>query len=109
MKRILAVAALALALVAPVQAAPDVDASIDPYTTFVVTRVLPNGREATLGTATLEDGATSDQVVRQVALTAARQNRTNNPSWRIIIYGPIDPPSTWYTNDDRIWDSATDL
>lgn len=111
MKRILAVAALALALVAPVQAAPDPAdlVGVDPYTTYVVARILPNGSERVLGTATVDEGWTNEQIIRATALEAARQNRTNNPSWRIVIYGPIDPPSTWYTDDDRIWDSAVNL
>jgi hypothetical protein len=109
MKRILAVAGLALALVAPVQAAPDVDPTVDPFNSFLVTRILPNQRETTLAVFELEEGWTTSTVIREVALAAARQNRTNNPSWRIVIYGPIDPPLTWYTNGDRVWDSAVDL
>jgi hypothetical protein len=88
--------------------APPVTAGIDPLVTFVVTRILPNQRETILGTASITE-TDKDAVVRATAQAAARQNRTNNPSWRIVIYGPIDPPATWYTNDDRVWDSATDL
>lgn len=111
MKRILVLIALALALAVPAQAAPDPDdlAGVDPYTTFVVARILPNGSERVLGTASLEDGYTTDQIVREAVLVASRQNRINNPSWRIVIYGPIDPPQLWYTDGDRVWDSATDL
>jgi hypothetical protein len=81
---------------------------VDPTTNFVVTRILPNGSERVLASATVTD-ATQEQVIRQTAFLAARQNRTNNPSWRIVIYGPVDPPSTFWTNDDRVWDSATNL
>ena len=110
MKRILAVVFAALVLASPVAAAPDPDdlVGVDPYTTFVITRILPNQREIVLDTASITDWD-SEQLIRATALGAARQNRTNNPSWRIVIYGPIDPPSTFYTNGDRIWDSATDL
>lgn len=92
---------------APSQSDPDL-AGVDPFATFVVTRILPNGNERVLGTAAIES-VEQEQLIRSVALAAGRQNRTNNPSWRIVIYGPIDLPSTWYTDDDRIWDSATDL
>lgn len=110
MKRILAALAAALILAVPATAAPDSDdlVGVDPYTTFVVTRILPNQREVVLGTASVEDWD-AEQLIRATALAAARQNRTNNPSWRIVIYGPIDPPFTFYTNGDRIWDSAVDL
>lgn len=98
-------------LAVPATAAPNPDdlVGVDPYTTFVVTRILPNQREVVLATASVDAGYTSDQVIRETVQAAARQNRTNNPSWRIVIYGPIDPPSTFWTNGDRIWDSATDL
>ena len=110
MRLILIAFVAALALVGPVAAAPDPAdlVGVDPYTTFVVTRILPNQREIVLDTASVTDWD-SEQLIRATALEAARQNRTNNPSWRIVIYGPIDPPSTFWTNDDRIWDSASDL
>jgi hypothetical protein len=104
----LLVIAVALVLATPVSAAPDVDQTINPFTTFAVYRILPNQRETLLGTASIDE-TNGDAIIRATAQAAARQNRTNNPSWRIVIYGPIDPPLTWYTNGDRIWDSATDL
>lgn len=114
MKRLAAlVAALAVALVlaSPVSSAPSPGdlSGVDPFSTFVVTRILPNGNERVLATATLEDGWTTSTVIREVVLSAARQQRINNPAWVIVIYGPIDPPFTWYTNGDRVWDSRVDL
>jgi hypothetical protein len=82
---------------------------VDPFNSFVITRILPNQRENVLATMTLEDGWTTSTVVRETALQAARQNRTNNPAWVIIIYGPVDPPFTFWTNQDRVWDSRVDL
>ena len=109
MKRFLVLGLAALILgVAPAMAAPDPDPTIDPFTTFAVYRILPNQREVLLGSASMNE-TNGDALVRATAQAAARQNRTNNPSWRIVIYGPIDPPGTWYTNGDRIWDSAVDL
>ena len=108
--KLLAALFAALALAAPVAAAPDPGdlEGVDPYTTFVITRILPNGNEKVLATASVTDWE-QEQLVRAVAIGAAQQNRTNNPSWRIVIYGPIDPPSTFWTDDDRIWDSANSL
>lgn len=54
-------------------------------------------------TGTQED----EDRVRQIILESARQNRTNNPAWLILIFGPANGP-TW-TDDDIIWSSATDL
>lgn len=109
MKRLITALVVALALLSPTaSAAPDADATIDPYTTFAVYRVLPNQRETLLFSASMSE-TDGDAVIRSVAQQAARQNRTNNPAWVIVIYGPIDPPQTWYTNGDRIWDSRVDL
>lgn len=108
MKALILAIAIALVVATPVHAAPDVDLTIDPYTTFAVYRILPNQRETLLASASVTE-TNGDAIIRATAQEAARQNRTNNPSWRIVIYGPIDPPSTWYTNGDRIWDSAVDL
>jgi hypothetical protein len=114
MKRWVAATVLALALAVPVaQAAPDPAdqglVGVDPFNSFVVTRILPNQRETVLAALPLEEGWTTSTVVREVALQAARQQRTNNPAWVIIIYGPVDPPFTFWTNQDRVWDSRVDL
>lgn len=79
---------------------------VDPTKTFVVTRVQPNLREPILATATIDE-TNPDAIRRTTAQEAARQQRTNNPAWVIVIYGPTD--GAFYTNDDRIWDSRTDL
>lgn len=113
MKRLLLIGIAAFAILAPTaQAAPDPAdlAGVNPYTTFVVTRILPNQRETILTTYDWQDGTlTAEQVIRQAAFAFVRTTRINNPAWVIVIYGPIDPPSTFYTNGDRIWDSRTDL
>lgn len=79
----------------------------NPERTFVVTRILPNKRETTLSTSSLDAGYTTDQVIRATILQFARAERLNNPAWVIVIYGPTDGGP--HTNDDRIWDSRTDL
>lgn len=79
----------------------------NPDLTFVVTRILPNGRETTLATYSLEAGFTTDQVIRATVLQFARAERVNNPAWVIVIYGPSNGGP--HTNDDRVWDSRTDL
>lgn len=88
-----------LVLVPPVAASPE--------TEFLVVRRLSNGRDIELArfawTGTVED----DARVRAIAFEAARQNRTNNPAWLILIFGPANGP-TW-TDDDIVWSSATDL
>lgn len=106
------VAVAALAVASPAVAAPDPDdlVGVNPQTHFVACRILPNQREIVLQTYDWNDGALStEQAIRQTILSFARTQRVNNPSWRIVIYGPIDPPSTFWTNDDRVWDSSTDL
>lgn len=89
--------------------APAVDPNIDARTNYTVARIRPNGQETILGTRTVTDDLTVEQVQREATFQLADQQRINNPSWRVVIYGPVDPPSTWYTNDDRIWDSAINL
>lgn len=98
----------ALVLVPATVAAPPPGVTADPTTNYVLTRVLPNGNEKDLATFQVTDWEQST-LIREVALQAARQNRVNNPSWRLILYGPVDPPVTYWTDDDRVWDSATDL
>jgi hypothetical protein len=89
--------------------APDPDdITVDPYKGFVLTRILPNQREVVLAQAEITEEQ-GDEIIRQIALEAGRQNRTNNPAWVLVVYGPIDPPSTFYTNGDRVWDSRVDL
>jgi hypothetical protein len=86
--------------------APDPADIPDPENSYVATRLLPNGREPVLAIQSISDW-TQEQVIRAAAFLAARQNRTNNPAWRIFIYGPSNGGPI--TDDDRIWDSATDL
>lgn len=111
MKRLLAVAVASLALVPSAMASPDPNDNaldgVDPLTNYVLTRILPNGRETVLGTFQVTSWDSQEQLIRSVAFEAARQNRTNNPSWRLVLYGPIDPPSTFWTDGDRIWTSDT--
>src|SRR3990167_273328 len=109
MKRILAVLFAALVLAAPVAAAPNTNCCSDPFNQFVATRILPNGNEVTLAVYSLEAGYTNDQAVRETVFAFVRAERVNNPAWVIVIYGPVDPPFTFYTNDDRIWDSRVNL
>jgi len=99
----------ALVLAAPVAAAPNTNCCSDPFNQFVATRILPNGNEVTLDVFQLEEGWTTSTVVREVVLSSVRQERVNNPAWVIVVYGPVDPPFTFYTNDDRIWDSRLNL
>lgn len=75
----------------------------NPEHTFVLTRLLPNGRENTLATL-VEDGTfTDEQLVRQATMAAAEQQRVNNPAWVLFLYGPTNGGP--HTDDDRIWDS----
>jgi hypothetical protein len=106
MKRLLLVAAIVLAVfAASASAAPNTNCCTNPYLQFVITRLLPNQNEITLATYSVEEGYTSDQVVRQQVYLFACSTRLNNPAWVVIVYGPVDPPFTFYTNGDRIWDS----
>lgn len=75
----------------------------NPEHTFVLTRELPNGRETTLDTWAEDGTFTSEQLIRQVALEASRQQRTNNPAWNLWLYGPTNGGP--HTDDDRIWAS----
>jgi len=106
-----AFAAFVLALPATTVAAPDPGdlVGVDPFNAFVATRILPNGNEKVLAVYTLEAGYTTDAVIRAAVLAFVRAERVNNPAWVIVIYGPVDPPFTFYTNGDRVWDSRTDL
>jgi hypothetical protein len=108
MKRILALATVvvALALAGPSPAAPPPGITADPFTNYLLVRVLPNGTEKELVAFEVTSWDSQEQLIRTVAFQAAQQERTNNPSWRLIMYGPIDPPLTYWTDDDRIWDSA---
>lgn len=78
-----------------------------PQTDFTVMRILPNGNKITLSATSITD-TTLDALARATAQAAARQNRTNNPAWHIVIFCPTDNP-TGYTDDDICWDSQTDL
>ncbi len=73
---------------------------------FLVVRRLANGNNRELATVQITD-ISQEQIIRETALQAARQNRTNNPAWRILIYGPTNGGP--YTEDDIVWDSQTDL
>lgn len=108
MLRSLAVLAVLVALVAfapAAPAAPEPGITASPFTNYLLVRVLPNGREVTLATFAVTSWDSQEQLIRATAFAAAGQNRTNNPSWRLIMYGPIDPPGTYWTDDDRVWDS----
>lgn len=96
---------MALALASGASAAPPPNCCDDPFNQFVITRVLPNGNEVKLGLYSLEAGYTTDQVVRREVYVFACSQRLNNPAWVVVVYGPIDPPATFYTDGDRIWDS----
>lgn len=106
MRYLLASVLIALVLATPVVAAPEPGITQDPFTNYLLTRVLPNGRETVVGTFEVTSWDSQEQLIRATAFAASRQNRTNNPSWTLVLYGPIDPPSTYWTNDDRIWTSA---
>lgn len=97
---------LALVLAAPAVAAPEPGITADPFTNYLLVRVLPNGREVEVATFAVTSWDSQEQLIRATAFQAARQQRTNNPSWVLIMYGPIDPPLTYWTDDDRIWTSA---
>ena len=79
--------------------------------TYRLVRLRPNGQETILAEFTVADmseaGLTQEQVIREAALQASRQNRTNNPAWRLLLYGPTNGGP--YTADDIIWDSAVNL
>jgi hypothetical protein len=95
----------ALAVTVPAVAAPPPDLPYDPFTHYLLVRLLPNGTEKELAAFEVTSWDDQEQLIRSVAFQAARQQRTNNPSWRLILYGPVDPPFTYWTDDDRIWGS----
>lgn len=102
LRRLVTVTLASLVLAPLATAVPDPVAN--PEHTFVLTRQLPNGRETTLATW-VEDGTfTNEQLIRQVALEATRQQRTNNPAWFLILYGPTNGGP--HTEDDAIWNST---
>lgn len=101
MKKILLVAALLTCLVTAVPVAAS------PETEFLVVRRLPNGQDRELARFTWTGTSEDDARVRAIAFEAARQNRTNNPAWLILIFGPAN--GTTWTDDDIVWSSATDL
>lgn len=73
-------------------------------TEYKVVRRLPNGNEVILDTFDQAVGSQS-QIVRAATLQFANSERTNNPAWRILIYGPTNGGD--YTADDIVWDSLT--
>lgn len=99
----------ALVLAGPASSAPPVVNGVDPEWNFLVARILPNGNEQVLGTFAYTGSEADQQLIRSLSQEAARQNRTNNPAWRIVIYCPTNSPLEWYVNGDRCWDSLTDL
>ena len=107
MRRLLAVMVVVVAFVlaVPALAAPPPNLPYDPFTHYLLVRLLPNGTEKELAGFEVTSWDSQEQLIRSVALEAARQQRTNNPSWRLILYGPVDPPFTYWTDDDRIWGS----
>ncbi len=79
-----------------------------PENEYLVVRRLPNGNETTLDVFAYDETSLEDeQRIRQITLDAADAQRTNNPAWRILIYGPTNGGP--YTADDIIWDSLTNL
>lgn len=102
MKRLLVLLASLLTYLAvamPVAASPE--------TEFLVVRRLPNGNDITLARFDWTGTDADDARVRAIALDAARQNRTNNPAWHILIFGPTNGGD--WTDDDIVWSSRTDL
>lgn len=107
MRRFLSLLAIAAAFVVPATAtAAPPQSTADPFTNYLVTRVLPNKSEVVLATFLVTSWDSQEQAIRAATFQYVDQQRLNNPSWRIVMYGPIDPPETYWTNDDRIWDSA---
>lgn len=77
-----------------------------PTRRFVATRVdEQTGVETIVIQSTaLPNNYTTDQVERQGILQNARNYIANNPGiYR--IYSPCNAPSSYYTDDDCIWDS----
>ena len=114
MRAVVAAFVVALAFAGSAVAVPEVfggnppQVAHDPFTTFLVTRQLPNGNELFLDAFTVDDinNLTSEQAVRRLVEQYVSQQKTNNPAWRILLYGPIDPPSTYWTADDIVWNST---
>lgn len=79
--------------------------------TYRLTRLRSNNTETILGEWTVDDmsaaGLTQEQLIRQTAFDAAEQQRTNNPAWHLLLYGPTNGGP--YTRDDVIWDSTVNL
>jgi hypothetical protein len=85
---------------------PPLNRPEDPFTTFLVTRQLPNGNELFLAAYSIADDFGNEQAIRALTYQYVDQQKVNNPAWRILLYGPIDPPSTYWTADDIIWNST---
>lgn len=79
---------------------------IDSAKDFLVVRILPTGDEVILDSFTQTEE--SEQLIRQITLDFACQERINNPAWVVVIYGPVDHGG-WYTADDGIWGSLYNL
>lgn len=80
---------------------------MSPQNEYLIVRLLPNGQEIVLDRFSIVSQEEDNQAVVALAADAARRHRTNNPAWRILIYGPSNT-DTW-TRDDVIWDSLTEL
>lgn len=106
MRAFIAAFVVALTLVGGAVAVPPQVNNVDPEFAYLVTRILPNGNEITLEVYEVADGYTDEQVVREVALDYGRLQRTNNPAWHVVAYGPTE--GAYWTEDDRVWDSTTD-
>ena len=98
------VAVVACAFPAAALAAPPPGASTDPGYNFIVTRVLPNGTEKVLDLFAVTDDFQTEQAVRTVTLNYVYLQKTNNPAWLIVLYGPTD--GQYWTDDDAIWNST---
>jgi hypothetical protein len=106
MRAFIAAAVVVLALAGGALALPPPNTNADPTLNFLVTRILPNGNEIVLDTFAWTGSQADEERIRQLALSFGRLNRTNNPAWHVVVYGPTD--GAYWTEDDRVWSSRTD-
>jgi hypothetical protein len=94
---------VSLVLAGSAAPAPPVVDGVDSEWNFLVARILPNGSEKVLGVFEYSEEEGTQQFIRDAAQEAARQNRTNNPAWQIVIYCPTNDPDPWYSAGDICW------
>ena len=75
-----------------------------PGQTFLVTRQLPNGNELEIGHFVQAADYSNQQAIRDVTYLFVNERKTNNPAWRILLYGPTN--GGYWTADDIIWNST---